>query len=80
MTAANSNEPSWAEQKNADMHIYLSNTFTRTFEESVGEQPDITLRDLYYNLARTTSGSHVMVYNEGSFGNLYQTRMTDFLP
>lgn len=80
MTAANSDEPSWAEQKNADMHIYLSNTFTRTFEESVDEQPGITLRELYYNLARTTSGSHVMVYNEANFGNLYQTRMTDFLP
>lgn len=79
LTAANSNEPSWAEQKDAQMHIYLSNAFTRTFEEAINGQPDIKLRDLYYNLARTTSGSHVMVYNEALFGNLYDTPMTVFL-
>lgn len=79
ITAANANESSWAEQKDLQMHIYLSNAFTRTFEETIDEQPDIMLRNLYYNLARTTSGSHVMVYNEKEFGNLYNTPMTTFL-
>ncbi len=79
ITAANSNEPSWAEQKDSEMHLYLSNAFTRTFEETIDEQPDIKIRNLYYNLARTTSGSHVMVYNENLFGNLFDTPMTVFL-
>lgn len=79
ITAANSNESSWAEQRDPNMHIYLSNAFTRTFEESIDNSPDIKIRDLYYNLARTTSGSHVMVYNDVNFGNLYYTPMTVFI-
>lgn len=79
ITAANSSEPSWAEEKDPDMHIFLSNAFTRTFEETIDENPEISICNLYYNLARTTNGSHVSVYNEKQFGNLYKTPMTQFV-
>ena len=79
LTAANENESSWAEQKDPTMRIYLSNIFTRTFQTSIDEQPGIALRDLYYDLARTTSKSHVTIYNEIYFGNVFETPFTEWL-
>ena len=61
------------------MGIWLSNGFTRAFQEAIDESPDIVLRDLYYKLARQTVGSHVMVYNAENCGNMYTNTMREFL-
>lgn len=79
VTAANAQESSKAELLDPELRIYLSNAFTRTFQESIDAHPSISLRDLYYNLALTTSGSHVTVYNAHQFGNIYKTSMSEFL-
>ena len=36
------------------MNIWLSNGFTRAFQETIDANPSISLRDLYYKLARNT--------------------------
>lgn len=79
MTSANSLETSKADMKDETMGIWLSNGFTRGFQNTVAENPDITIRDLYYRLVQTTVGSHVSAYNAESFGNLYRTSMSEFL-
>lgn len=40
---------------------------------------NIILRDLYVTLARNTSGSHVKVYNENEYGNVYRESMGEYL-
>ncbi len=80
MTAANPFEPSKADMKDPEMGIWLSNGFTRAFEETLSETTDISIHDLYHILARHTVGSHVMLYNYVKFGNMYENRMSEFFP
>ena len=40
---------------------------------------DVTLRDLYYSLARTTSGSHVSLYNIENYGSVYTNDLSDYI-
>lgn len=78
-TAANPYETSKADMKDLDMCIWLSNGFTRAFQEAIDENPDIVLRDLYYKLAAQTVGSHATVYNVENYGNVYTNTMREFL-
>lgn len=79
MTAANAYETSKADMKDSEMGIWLSNGFTRAFQEAIDETPNITMRDLYYKLARQTVGSHATVYNAEHYGNMYSNTMKEFL-
>lgn len=79
MTAANAYEPSKADMKDTEMGIWLSNGFTRAFQEAVDENPNIKMSDLYYKLARQTVGSHATVYNFTSYGNMYSNTMEEFM-
>ena len=79
ITAANPYETSHADVWSEEVGVYLSNGFTRGFQEAIDSGPAISLRDLYYTLARNTSGSHVKVYNTTCFGSVYNNTMTEFL-
>ena len=79
VTAANPYETSHADVWSEEVGVYLSNGFTRGFQEAIGSNPDISLRDLYYTLAAHTSGSHVKVYNVSNYGNVYSNSMAEFL-
>lgn len=78
ITSANAYEPSKADMKDPEMRIWLSNGFTREFQETVDAKPDIILRDLYYELARNTVGSHTTVYNVENYGNMYKESMNEY--
>ena len=79
ITAANPYETSHAEVWSEDVGVFLSNGFTRGFQEAIGGNPVISLRDLYYTLARNTAGSHVKVYNDKNYGSVYNESMAEFL-
>ena len=81
LTAANAAETSKADVDayDADLRTYLSNAFTRSFRKAVYQSPFLSLRDLYYSLARTTWGSHVSLYNIEQYGSVYRNTMADFL-
>ena len=79
ITAANQYETSHADVWSEDCGVFLSNGFTRGFQEAIDQNPAISLRDLYYNIARNTSGSHVKVYNATNFGSVYSNTMAEFL-
>ena len=79
LTAANAYETSKADVYDAEMRTFLSNAFTRTFRNIISQQPDVTLRDLYYSLARSTSGSHVSLYNIENYGSVYTNDLSDYI-
>ena len=79
ITAANPYETSHADVWSEDVGVYLSNGFTRGFQEAIGQNPAISLRDLYYTLASHTTGSHVKVYNTLHFGSVYSNTMSEFI-
>jgi len=79
ITAANPYETSHADVWSENVGVYLSNGFTRGFQEAIAQNPAISLRDLYYTLAAHTTGSHVKVYNVPHFGSVYSNTMAEFL-
>lgn len=79
ITAANPYETSHAAEWDPALGVYRSNGFTKGFQTAISTNHTITLRDLYYQLARSTSGSHVTVYNAPFYGNVYTERMDEFL-
>lgn len=80
ITAANKIEPSKADVHNRDLGVFLSNAFARSFRKAIDENHNITLRDLFYQLARTTTGSHVTLYNDANYGSVYTNTAVDFFP
>lgn len=79
LTAANTSETSKADIVDKELKTYLSNGFTRGFQQRIDTEPDVTLRDLYYHVAAQTVGSHARMYNIPAFGSVYKTRMSEFL-
>ncbi len=79
ITAANPWETSHAAVWSDQLGVYRSNGFTRGFQEAIAANPAISLRDLYYTLARTTSGSHVKVYNTDQYGSMYDNSISEYL-
>jgi hypothetical protein len=59
--------------------VYLSNGFTRAFRKAVEENPEITMNDLYIQVARNTTGSHAGIYNYYFYGSLYHSTMAEYL-
>ena len=80
LTAANSHETSKADVHDKELGVYLSNAFARTFRQYVNQRNTITLRELYIELAKTTNGSHVSIYNEHNYGSVYTNTMEDYFP
>jgi len=79
ITAANPYETSHADVWSEQVGVFLSNGFTRGFQEAIGTKPAISLRDLYYTLAVHTSGSHVKVYNDHNYGSVYSNTMAEYM-
>ncbi len=78
-TASGANETSKADVRNNDLHVWMSNRFTLTFQECVKANPQMRLRDLYYKLFTNTVGSHVTLFNATHYGNLYKDSIGEFL-
>ena len=79
ITAANPYETSHAARWSDKLGVYRSNGFTRGFQEAIGANSNVSLRDLYFHLATTTSGSHVKLYNTALYGNVYDNSISEYL-
>ena len=79
ITASAPSETSHADVMSEHLGIFLTNGFTRGFQMAIANNSNIILRDLYVTLARNTSGSHVKVYNENEYGNVYRESMGEYL-
>ena len=51
---------------------------TSGFREAIHKNHDVSLIDLYYTISRNTGGSHVKIYNETNYGNVYSNTMGDY--
>ena len=80
LTAASPNETSKADIFDQQLGVYLSNAFARTFRQVILANPAISIYDLYRELSRTTTGSHVTIYNNSQYGSVYENNMTDYFP
>jgi hypothetical protein len=80
LTAANPHETSKADVYDRQLGVYLSNAFARTFRLDIEQMPDISLYSLYKDLARTTTGSHVTLYNHARYGSVYTETMKEYFP
>ena len=80
LTAANASETSKSDVMDPNMHIWLSNVFTRAFCTAVEKNPAINMRNLYYQVAQQTVGSHATMYNYQHFGNMFTNSFSEFLP
>lgn len=78
ITASNENESSKADMYNSELSVFMSNRFTATLEDELTQDATLSLRDLYYKLFRNTVGSHVTVYNQHNFDNLFNCTMEEF--
>ncbi len=78
ITAASPIEECHAARWSSRLGVYLTNAFSDEFQEIVSLDPHLTFRDLYYKLAEEVSGSHVKLYNNLYYGNLYQETLADF--
>ena len=79
MTAANESETSKADMFDNELGVYLSNGFTRAFQDKIIEHPDVTLRDLFYHVVRQTAGSHASLYNYKNYGNIYHEHLDEMV-
>lgn len=79
ITATDENETSKADIFSDRLNVWMTNRFTSTFQSLITADPDILLRDLYYGLFQNTVGSHVTVYNDSLFDNLYRCSFSEFL-
>ena len=79
ITAAAADETSKADNYSRTLGTWMSNRFTSTLQTAVDDNPDISVRDLYYRLFTQTVGSHVTVYNADLYGNLYTQTLGEFI-
>ena len=80
ITAANTRETSDADVHDQTLGVFLSNAFARTFRNEVEHVNIITIYELYKKLARTTTGSHVSLYNQRHYGSVYTNTMKEYFP
>ncbi len=76
LTACSPNEKSHADVLEGT--TYLSNAFTRVFRDRVEKDPDITIYDLYTELARHTTASHAMMYNYDWYGSVNNNTLAEY--
>ena len=80
LTAANAYEPSHADGLDPDLNVYLSNAFSRTFFNDISIYNKVSLNNLFLDLAKSTVGSHVTLYNYKNYGDVKKNTMEDFFP
>lgn len=79
LMAANAYEQSWSYGSSSLIDPYLSDKFARYFQLTVEKYPLYSFQDIYTELAKTVPGSHVSLYNDMHFGNMYNNYLDEFL-
>lgn len=79
LAAAQADETSKVNSYSAELHTWLSNSFTDALLDAFAARPDDTLYALYSRVYGRTLGSHVSVYNADAFDNLYTAGFREFL-
>ena len=67
-----------ADVYNAKLRTYMTNRFTKNVLAFYEELPDCTFAEVYENVAKNTTGSHVQIINASLFGILSKTSLKSF--
>ncbi len=78
LTASNAQEESMADVYNAKLRTYMTNRFTKNVLAFYEKLPDCTFAEVYENVAKNTTGSHVQIINASLFGILSKTSLNSF--
>lgn len=78
ITAANADETSKADVFNEEFDVWMSNRFTQNLISTIEEDASCKYIELFRGLTRQTTGSHVSVYNNRNFDNLYLSSIEEF--
>ena len=54
--------------------------FRSAFCTAIDNDHNISIRNLYYEVARQTVGSHTTLYNVENYGNMFTNTFNEFLP
>ena len=76
--SAGAYEQSFADSWSNELGVWMCDRFSRNLVGHATANPDGTYRDLYLYCAQHTLGSHVCIYNNVNFGNLYTNGPKDF--
>lgn len=79
LTAANEDETSKTSKTDVTGMLWISNSFTDALLKQLAAPQGKSIYDIYLNIYKQTIGSHVSVYNDSLFGNLYKTEISEFL-
>ena len=76
--SAGAYEQSFADSWSNELGVWMCDRFSRNLVGHATANPAGTYRDLYLYCAQHTLGSHVCIYNNVNFGNLYTNGPKDF--
>lgn len=79
LTGAARNERSFAANYDAEIGAWLADDFTYQVLSVIGREPSISIADLYGRVYGRVAGSHVRIKNQRAFGDIYGTRVSEFV-
>lgn len=79
LTGAAKSERSFAANYDSEIGAWLADDFTYQVLDVVAREPSISIADLYGRVYGRVAGSHVRIKNQRAFGDIYDTRVSDFV-
>lgn len=79
MTGANPHETSKANFYDSELKVWLADKFAFSVNNTISEFPESDFDELYEKSYLYVNGSHVSFYNHENFGNIFETRLSEFI-
>ena len=78
IASSNTHESSFADHYDTNLAVWLCDLFSNNLIYSIENHPGQTFIELYHDLVKETTGSHVTVLNYARFDNLYLSHPNEF--
>lgn len=79
LCSSNGDESSFADNYSPNLGVWLCDRFTNIMVSSLRDDPSVSYRDLYVRLVNETIGSHVNIFNNRRFDNIYLSSPEEFI-
>ncbi|MBA4370621.1 MAG: hypothetical protein C0418_03465 [Coriobacteriaceae bacterium] len=79
LAGAGRSERSFATNYDGETGAWLADDFTYQALDVLSKEPQISIADLYERVYERVAGSHVRIENQRNFGDVYNTRASDFV-
>ena len=79
MTGANAYETSKANFYDSEIKVWLADKFAYSINNTISETPENVFHEVYEKSYLYVNGSHVSFYNYQNFGNIYETKLSEFV-